>query len=52
MKAITFMAGVLLGMAAAATAMTSAYPDIPRRMARDTRRIVRMGKCACRRMFA
>ncbi len=44
MKAITFVAGIAAGMAMAAAAVTAMYPDVPRRVVRDSRRIMRSGK--------
>lgn len=51
MKGLVFVAGAAVGMAAAAAAITSMYPDVSRRMARDGRRMVRMGSSAVRRMW-
>ena len=44
MKVVTFITGVAAGMAVATAALTSMYPDVPRRMARDSRRALRNGK--------
>lgn len=41
MKAIGFVSGVALGMAAAVAAVSAAYPDIPKRAKRDTKHIWR-----------
>ena len=50
MKAITFVAGIAAGMAVATAALTSMYPDVPRRMMRDSRRMLRCGKRAAERL--
>ena len=36
MKAIGFVSGIALGMAAAVAAVSAVYPDIPKRAKRDT----------------
>lgn len=43
MKTISFITGVAAGMAAAA-AVTVMCPDVPQRMARDSRRVLRKGR--------
>ena len=35
---------MMAGAALAVTAITTMYPDVPRRMKRDTKRAVQMGK--------
>ena len=44
MRCITFVAGVAAGMAVAAAAVTSMYPDVSRRVVRDSKRMWRNGK--------
>ena len=44
MKGISFVAGVIAGVSVAATIVSSCYPDVPRRMMRDSRRMVSKGK--------
>ena len=41
MKVFGFASGVALGMAAAAAAVTAMYPDIPKRMKRDGKKLLR-----------
>ncbi|HRN13875.1 MAG TPA: hypothetical protein PK062_01185, partial [Clostridia bacterium] len=41
MKAIGFVSGMALGMAAAVAAVSAVYPDIPKRAKRDTKHIWR-----------
>ena len=41
MKALGFISGMTLGMAAAAGAIAAAYPDVPKRLKRDTKHIWR-----------
>ncbi len=41
MKAIGFVSGIALGMAAAVAAVSAVYPDIPKRAKRDTKHIWR-----------
>jgi len=45
------MAGVAAGMVLAGAALSTAYPDVPRRMERDARRMVRCGKRMMCNMF-
>lgn len=46
MKVISFVSGLAVGMAAATAAVISVYPDIPRRMKRDSKHIMRgIKKC-------
>ncbi|MBR5948558.1 MAG: hypothetical protein IKZ82_07955 [Clostridia bacterium] len=44
MKMFGFAAGMALGMAAAAVGVCSMYPDVPRRVKRDTKHIMRTAK--------
>lgn len=44
MKGVSFMVGMAAGIAVTAAAVTSCYPDIPRRMMRDSKRAFIMGK--------
>ncbi|MBQ2662260.1 MAG: hypothetical protein IJF80_06395 [Clostridia bacterium] len=44
MKGISFMLGMLTGIAVSTAAVTSCYPDISRRMMRDGKRAFMMGK--------
>jgi len=52
MTKITFLAGAAAGMAIAAAAVTGMYPEVSRRMVRDSRRICRCGRRAVERMFS
>lgn len=51
MKTLPFMIGVAAGMTVAAAAMTSMYPDIPRRMMRDGKKMCRCGRRMIEQMF-
>lgn len=51
MRTVTFMAGVAAGMVLAGAALSTAYPDVPRRMERDARRMMRYGKRMMCNMF-
>ncbi len=44
MKVIGFVSGIAIGMAAAAAAVCTVYPDIPKRMKRDTKHVFRSMK--------
>lgn len=44
MKMFGFAAGMALGMAAAAASVAAMYPDVPRRVKRDTKHIMRTAK--------
>ncbi|MBR5291843.1 MAG: hypothetical protein IKU32_02900 [Clostridia bacterium] len=44
MKTATFMAGIAAGMVMAGAVLSTAYPDVPRRMSRDARKVIRCGK--------
>lgn len=44
MKLFGFTAGLALGMAAAAAGVAAMYPDVPKRMKRDSRHIMRTAK--------
>ena len=44
MKTIPFMLGAVAGVAAGYMAVTAMYPDVARRMVRDSRRAMRCGK--------
>ncbi len=51
MKAFSIMLGMAAGMAAGYVAVTAMYPDVARRMARDSRRAVRCGRRMVNDMF-
>lgn len=51
MKAFPIMLGVMAGAAAGYMAVTAMYPDVARRMVRDSRRAVRYGKRMVNGMF-
>ena len=51
MKTVTFITGIAAGMAVATAALTTMYPDVPRRMARDSKRMMRTGKRMVNGMF-
>ena len=44
MRTATFMAGIAAGMVMAGAVLSKAYPDVPRRMSRDARKMIRCGK--------
>lgn len=44
MKLFGFTTGLALGMAAAAASVCTMYPDVPRRVKRDTKHIMRTAK--------
>ncbi len=44
MKTITFVAGLAAGMAVATAAVTAMYPDVSRRLLRDSKKMWRNGK--------
>ena len=44
MKLFGFATGLALGMAAAAASVSAMYPDVPRRVKRDTKHIMRTAK--------
>ena len=44
MKKMAFVVGLAAGMAAAGAVLTSMYPDVSRRLMRDTRKAVRGGR--------
>lgn len=44
MRTMTFITGIAAGIAVSAAALSSMYPDVPRRMARDTKRVMRTGR--------
>ncbi|MBR0425998.1 MAG: hypothetical protein IJK01_07760 [Clostridia bacterium] len=44
MKPLMLGLGMAAGAALAVTAITTVYPDVPRRMIRDGKRVVNMGK--------
>ncbi len=44
MRTVAFMAGVAAGAVMAGAALSAAYPDVPRRMSRDARKVMRCGK--------
>lgn len=39
MKAVGFISGLAVGMAAAAAAIAAVYPDVPKRMKRDSKHV-------------
>ena len=51
MKKMAFVVGLAAGMAAASAVLTSMYPDVSRRLARDTRRVMRSGRKMAGGMF-
>ena len=51
MRTVAFVAGVAAGMVMAGAALSKAYPDVPRRVSRDARKIVRCGKRMMSGMF-
>ena len=44
MKVFGFATGMALGMVAAAAGVAAMYPDVPKRMKRDSKHIVRTAK--------
>ena len=44
MKVVSFISGLAIGMAAAAAAVSAMYPDIPKRMKRDGKHMMRAVK--------
>ena len=44
MKSLAMGLGMVAGAALAVTAITTIYPDVPRRMKRDGKRMLHMGK--------
>ena len=44
MKTVSFMAGMAAGMVMAGAALSAAYPDVPKRMGRDAKKMVRCGR--------
>ncbi|MBQ9832828.1 MAG: hypothetical protein IJO48_03750 [Clostridia bacterium] len=44
MKGISFFAGMIAGIAFSAATVSSCYPDVPRRMMRDGKRMAKIGK--------
>ena len=46
MKAATFVIGIAAGMAMATAGVIAIYPDVSRRMMRDSRRALRCGRRA------
>lgn len=51
MKTVTFVSGLAAGMVVTAAAMSAMYPDVPRRMMRDGKRMVRSGKKIACKLF-
>lgn len=51
MKVFPFMIGVVAGAAAGYMAVTAMYPDVARRMVRDSRRALRCGRRMVNGMF-
>ena len=51
MKALPFMVGMVAGAAAGYMAVTAMYPDVARRMLRDSSRAMRSGKRMVSNMF-
>ncbi len=50
MKAMTFVAGIAAGMAVATAAVSAIYPDVSRRMLRDSKKMWRSGKRTAMRL--
>ena len=50
MKAVTFLAGLAAGAVVATAAVTAMYPDVSRRMIRDSKHALRCGKRAMGRI--
>jgi len=50
MKVVPFFVGLAAGAVAATAAVTAIYPDVSRRMMRDSRHAVRCGKRAVGRI--
>lgn len=46
MKVVSFVSGIALGMAAATAAMSVVYPDVPKRMMRDSKHVIKAVKRA------
>ena len=44
MKVFGFTAGMALGMAAAAAGVAAMYPDVPKRVKRDSKHLMRTAK--------
>ena len=44
MKVVSFISGLAIGMAAAAAVVSAMYPDIPKRMKRDGKHMMRAVK--------
>lgn len=44
MKKVPFIIGTAAGFVVATAALTSMYPDVSRRMVRDTKRLMRSGR--------
>ncbi len=51
MKTLPFMIGVAAGITLTAAAVTSMYPDVPRRMMRDGKKMCRCGMRAVQHML-
>ncbi|MDO5112442.1 MAG: hypothetical protein Q4E65_09060 [Clostridia bacterium] len=51
MKTLPFIIGIAAGITVAAAAVTSLYPDVPRRMMRDGKKMCRCGMRAMQSMF-
>jgi hypothetical protein len=50
MKAITFVAGIAAGMAVTTAAVTAMYPDVSRRLLRDSKKMWRNGRRTAMRL--
>lgn len=44
MRTVAFMVGMAAGVVMTGAALSAAYPDVPRRVSRDARKMVRCGK--------
>lgn len=51
MKALPIVIGVAAGLTIASAALMSMYPDVPRRMARDSKKAVRCTRRAVMKAF-
>ena len=52
MKVLPVVIGMAAGITVASAALMSMYPDVPRRMVRDSRRKVRCTQRAMKHMFS
>ena len=51
MKTLPFIVGMAAGITVTAAAVTSLYPDVPRRMMRDGKKMCRCSMRAMQHMF-